>query len=202
MGLSLEQGTVVVRLAREAVDAVVTKGVPASAPHSEGFLSERRGVFVTLNLAGAAQERLRGCVGFPLPVKPLGEATWEAAMLAAVDDPRFEPVKSEELSGIVLEVSVLTQPENISSGPRKDLPSKVRIGTDGLIVSTAHASGLLLPQVATEFGFQADDFLAQTCLKAGLPPDAWLDEQTDVRSFQAEIFAEETPRGRVSRHST
>jgi uncharacterized protein (TIGR00296 family) len=94
---------------------------------------------------------------------------------------------------------VLTPPSEIAASDRRTLPSKVRIGTDGLIVSNAYTSGLLLPQVATEFNLDSMDFLSQTCLKAGLPPDAWLDSETKVQAFQAEIFAEAKPHGEVSR---
>jgi uncharacterized protein len=197
--LTVEQGTSLVRLARSAVERAVTSGAPVKPP-STAFLSEKRGVFVTLNVAGVSGEgKLRGCIGFPYPVKPLGEATMQAAEAAATEDPRFEPVRKEELAGLEIEVSALTPPETISGGPRTELPSKVRIGTDGLIVSTSYTSGLLLPQVAVEFDLEADDFLSQTCMKAGLPPDAWLSEGTEIKRFQAEIFAEETPSGNVTR---
>jgi uncharacterized protein (TIGR00296 family) len=199
--LTLEQGTAIVRLARSAIESLVNGGTPVEPPRGPGFLAEKRGVFVTLNVAGApAEGRLRGCIGFPYPVKPLGEATVEAARAAASEDPRFEPVRSEELANLEIEVSALTPPETISLGPRTGLSSKVRIGTDGLIVSTSYASGLLLPQVAVEFDLEADDFLSQTCMKAGLPPDAWLSQETEVKRFQAEIFAEDAPAGRVVRH--
>ena len=199
MALTLEQGTRVVRLARAAVEESVLKGTAGSVPSTSDFLSEKRGVFVTLNLMGAGEEKLRGCIGFPYPVKALGEATVDAAVAAALDDPRFNPVGKDELANIVVEVSVLTPPETISVGPRAELPSKLRIGRDGLMVSTRYTSGLLLPQVATEYGMAPDEFLCQTCLKAGLPPDAWLSEDTVVQRFQAEIFAEDTPNGAVAK---
>jgi hypothetical protein len=101
----------------------------------------------------------------------------------------------------VVEVSILTKPTPIDAPRRQDLPSRVRIGTDGLIISRFGQSGLLLPQVATEFGMDEIEFLSQACMKAGLPPDSWLDRETDVQAFQAEIFAETSPRGRVTRLS-
>lgn len=202
MTLTLEQGTVLVKLARGAVEESVRRGGAAKLPSGPDFLSEKRGVFVTLNLTGVTEtERLRGCIGFPYPVKPLGEATVEAAVAAATEDPRFNPVGREELGKLAVEVSALTAPEVISGGPRTELPSKVRVGSDGLIVSTPYTSGLLLPQVAVEFDLEADEFLSQTCMKAGLPPDAWLSQGTEVKRFQAEVFAEETPSGRVVRRT-
>ena len=95
----------------------------------------------------------------------------------------------------MVEVSVLTRPTPLEAKRRQDLPSKVRIGEDGLIISSQGQSGLLLPQVATEFGMDQVEFLSQACLKAGLPPDFWLEPGTEVQVFQAEVFAEKTPRG-------
>ncbi len=198
MPLSLKQGRAAVQLAREAVETHLTGGQQSAKDWPLDPFSELRGVFVTLNMAGNAQGRLRGCIGFPYPVKRLGDAIQEAAVAAATEDPRFPPVTPDELGSIVVEVSVLTPPKDIG-GPRRDLPSKVRIGEDGLIVSRAYLSGLLLPQVATEFGMDQTEFLSQSCLKAGLPPDAWLDEETRVQVFQAEVFTETSPKGEVVR---
>ncbi len=198
MPLSPEEGERAVKLARETLDShVSSKRVPK--PVSGGVFSELRGVFVTLNRASNGSERLRGCIGFPYPVKALGEAISEATMAAASSDPRFPPVAPGELDSLVVEVSVLTRPVEMKLGDRRELPSHVRVGVDGLIVSRDDQSGLLLPQVATEFGMDQSEFLSQTCLKAGLPPDSWLERGTEVKVFQAEIFAEATPRGRVER---
>ena len=188
-----------VELARSALEGSVS-GRPGRAPRQvSGFLSEKRGVFVTLNRAESGGERLRGCIGFPYPVKQLGEAVVEAAIAAGTEDPRFPPVEQAELGEIVVEVSVLTPPRPLETPTRIDAPKHVKIGRDGLIVSRSYASGLLLPQVATEFGLGPQDFLSETCLKAGLTPDAWLDESTSIQVFQAEIFAEARPRGDVKR---
>ncbi len=198
--LSLEEGRAAVALARGTLDShVSSKRTPR--PPTEGVFSELRGVFVTINRAVPGVERLRGCIGFPYPVRPLGEALVEATIAASSQDPRFPPVARSELDSVVVEVSVLTKPAAIDSSP-KDLPKHVRIGVDGLIVSRFGLSGLLLPQVATEFGMDQVEFLSQACMKAGLPPDSWLDKETRVQAFQAEIFAEESPRGPVDRQST
>lgn len=198
MPLSLKEGRAAVNLARETLESHVVSNGFGSAARSKVF-SELRGVFVTINLAAPAAEKLRGCVGFPYPVKPLGEAIQEATVAAASKDPRFPPVSEAELSSVVVEVSVLTKPEVLSVSKNRDLPSRLRVGVDGLIVSRLGQSGLLLPQVATEFGLDQIEFLSQACLKAGLSPDSWLDRATEVRTFQADIFAEATPRGKVTR---
>ena len=162
------------------------------------LFSGARGVFVTLNIVGPVGSSLRGCIGFPYPIKRLDDAIREAAVAAASEDPRFPPVSKRELGSILIEVSVLTLPRDLDV-PRREMPSHVRIGVDGLIISRHYASGLLLPQVATEFGMDQVEFLSQACVKAGLPPDAWLDPATRVQVFQAEIFAEKKPRGEVVR---
>jgi uncharacterized protein len=195
MPLSLEDGKASVSLARESIEASVVGKVPARASQG-GVFAERRGVFVTLNSTPVRPDSLRGCIGFPFPVKPLRDAIVEAAVAASSEDPRFPPLRAEELGSVVVEVSVLTVPQLLKAAPTA-LPSKIRIGVDGLIISRGYQSGLLLPQVATEFGMDQTEFLSQACMKAGLPPDSWLDAGTQVQVFQAEIFAEEKPRGNV-----
>jgi len=196
MTLTIRQGEELVVLARRALEAFVAGGkVPGAG--TDGFLQERRGVFVTLSSVGP-EGGLRGCIGFPYPHKPLGEAVVEATVAAAAEDPRFTPVTETELSSILVEVSALTVPMPMEPGPARKRPSKVRIGVDGLIVARGYSSGLLLPQVATEFGMDQEEFISQACLKAGLRSDAWLDDSTEVLVFQAEVFAESAPRGQVA----
>lgn len=202
MPLTMEVGRTAVSIARDAVDAQVSGGKPKKLIPEAAPFTELRGVFVTLNTLGSGPDKLRGCIGFPYPVKPLGEAVREAAIAAATEDPRFPPVSKTELDNIVIEVSVLTPPRQITAKRPQDLPSMVKIGEDGLIVSRFGQSGLLLPQVATEFGMDAMEFLSQTCMKAGLPPDSWLEGGTEVQAFQAEIFGERSPRGEVRRVET
>lgn len=200
MPFSREEGEAAVTLARETLDAHVSGGAAKPMALPPDAFSEPRGVFVTLNVPSASmEERLRGCIGFPFPVKKLGEAIREATIAAASQDPRFPPVAKSELDSVVIEVSILTIPEVIKVSRPEDLPTRVRIGSDGLIISRSYFSGLLLPQVATEFDLDQIEFLSQACLKAGLPPDSWLDKETKVQVFQAEIFAESNPRGKVVR---
>lgn len=196
MPLSKEDGRAAVELARKTLDAHVSGGQVTPTPLG-GVFADLRGVFVTINRADRDGERLRGCIGFPYPVKPLGDAIQDATVAAASEDPRFPPVSSGELGSVVVEVSVLTKPVALKTPNPTDRPSSVRIGVDGLIVSRYGLSGLLLPQVATEFGLDQTEFLSQACMKAGLSPDSWVDGETEVQTFQAEVFAESSPRGRI-----
>lgn len=199
MTLTIDEGRSAVELARSTLDSFVRTGEFRRGSWKSGPLSEKRGVFVTLNLAGEGNEVLRGCIGYTEPIKPLGEAIQDVTVFAASEDPRFSPVRQDELDGLVVEVSVLTVPEVLEVRRRQELPSHVRVGKDGLIVSNSFTSGLLLPQVAVENDWEAEDFLSQTCMKAGLTPDAWLDDDTRVQRFQAEVFSEQAPRGVVVR---
>jgi len=157
-------------------------------------VKEKRGVFVTLNKKKTIKE-LRGCIGRPYPILPLGEAIIVSAINAAREDPRFDPVEPGEIGDLVIEVTVLTLPRKIKAKPR-DIPDKIKIGRDGLIIATGRCQGLLLPQVAVEHGFDCSEFLCQTSMKAGLMPDAWLNG-ADVYSFQGQIFEEIEPGGEI-----
>ncbi|MEM2713739.1 MAG: AmmeMemoRadiSam system protein A [Candidatus Pacearchaeota archaeon] len=141
------------------------------------------GVFVTLKI----DNELRGCIGFPT-ARPLGKAIIEAAKLSAFADPRFMPLTKDELKKIAIEISLLSQPEEIKTKNLDEIIANIIIGKHGLIVSDGIKSGLLLPQVALEFGFDALTFLQQTCLKAGLSSDSWLDERTKIYRFEGIWF--------------
>ena len=158
------------------------------------------GVFVTLNKLEETGHRLRGCIGYPYPIKDLLTAVRESAINAAFEDPRFPPVSKNEMDSILVEVSVLTPPETIKVERSKDILGEVVVGRDGLIISRGYNRGLLLPQVSVEWNWDSEEFLAQCCYKAGLPPDSWLLQGTEVQRFQAIIFSEDSPRGRISRH--
>lgn len=192
--LTLSEGEVAVRLARKAIENCIEKGLKTKPDELPPVFNEERGVFVTLNKKMRSKE-LRGCIGRPYPVLPLGEAIIVSAINAATEDPRFLPVKSGEIEELVIEVTVLTVPELIRSKPA-DLPGRIVIGKHGLIVKTGVYQGLLLPQVAVEHGFDSTEFLCQTCIKAGLLPDAWL-EGAEVYCFEGQIFEEVEPGGEV-----
>ncbi len=199
--LTKQEGELAVHLARNAIEDCLNNGIKLAPDNLPKVFNEKRGVFVTLNAPELIQgieksKELRGCIGRPYPVLPLGEAIIVSAINAARDDPRFNPVKPDEIEHLLIEVSVLTVPKRINAKP-KDIPNKIVVGRDGLIVATGRCSGLLLPQVAVEHGFDCTEFLCQTCMKAGLMPDAWLNG-AEVYSFEGQIFEELTPCGEVS----
>ena len=156
------------------------------------------GIFVTLN----NKSGLRGCIGFPLPNKKLYNALVDASIAAATEDPRFPPVKNEELDEISFEVTILSPPKKISVKENKEYPSEIKVGRDGLIVDNGFSSGLLLPQVPTEYGWNEKEFLEYTCQKAGLNKDAWKEKSTTISKFQGVIFKEENPNGDILRESS
>lgn len=203
MELSLEDGKTLVKLARKAIEKYLEDGVLISPPEGlKGFFYEPCGVFVTLNKLidpGSGRKELRGCIGFPEPIKPLVNALIEAAVAAAVEDPRFPPVTLEEMDSIVMDVSVLTPPKLLDVRNRKMLAREVKIGRDGLIIERGFNRGLLLPQVAVEENWDPETFLSYTCIKAGLSADCWLDEKTRIYRFEAIVFEETSPNGEIRR---
>lgn len=142
-------------------------------------LDEMRGAFVTLHLQG----RLRGCIGYILPQHSLYRTVAEAAQAAAFEDPRFQPVTADEASNLAIEISVLSVPQPIR-------PEEVVTGLHGLVVTKGARRGLLLPQVPLEWNWDRETFLSETCLKAGLPPEAWM-QDVDLEAFTAEVFGDE-----------
>ena len=197
--LDPEEGAFLVGFARSSIEAALGRGEPPSLEDVSEKLKTDCGVFVTLNKVPGSSHSLRGCIGFPNPVMPLVDAVSEAAVSAALRDPRFQPVSLEEMDSVAVEVSVLTPPEKIVVESPGEYPDHVRVGRDGLIMDRGSSRGLLLPQVAVDWGWSAEEFLTQCCIKAYLPPDSWLTPGTEIYSFKAIIFAEEEPRGRVVR---
>ncbi|MGB9176597.1 MAG: TIGR00296 family protein [Methanoregula sp.] len=182
--LTDDEGAMAVRSARAAIEHAVVKRPQVSENLTHVF-GEKRGVFVTLTKSGS----LRGCIGFPYPVMPLGEAIGHAAGAAAREDPRFPPVTKDELAAISLEVTILTVPEPLEGEPIKR-PQRVIVGKHGLIVRGMGTSGLLLPQVATEYGWDAKTFLDHTCMKAGLSERCWTSKNVEILTFEGQIFSE------------
>lgn len=193
--LTETEGKAAVKLARKTIETFLSEGrVPRSQESGAGLppvFGENRGVFVTLTEQGL----LRGCIGHPYPDSTLKDAILDSAISAATRDPRFPPVEEDELKNIVVEVTILTQPEKINASP-KELPDKVEIGKHGLIVKQGYCQGLLLPQVAPENNMDSIDFLSHTCMKAGLSPDAWV-KGAEVYCFEGQIFKEKEPEGEV-----
>ncbi len=161
----------------------------------EEAFSANAGVFVTIN----HQSSLRGCIGYPLPDKKLFKALEEAAISAATEDPRFPSVTFEELDQITFEVTVLTPPQEIEVLDPLEYLSKIKVGRDGLIVKAGFNSGLLLPQVPVEYGWNEEEFLGHTCEKAGLAKDYWRKKETKILKFEGIVFKEQTPDGSVVR---
>lgn len=193
------EGEYLVRLARTTIEARLGLTSEPDTGDAPKVTDTKCGVFVTLNKLEGSGHRLRGCIGYPYPAKDLLTAVKESALNAAFDDPRFPPVSRNEVDSILVEVSVLTPPETIKVDHPRDIPGEVMVGRDGLIMSRGYRRGLLLPQVAVEWGWDSEEFLAQCCYKAGLPPDSWLLEGTEVQRFQAIIYYEDSPRGKVTR---
>ena len=167
------------RLARQALEYYFKTGGHLPTPLKKGPLKEKRGAFVTLTVDGA----LRGCIGYPLPVRPLDETIIEMAVAAASQDSRFEPLAPEELGRLEIEISVLGLPE-----PASD-PAEVEVGRHGIIVSKGFYRGLLLPQVPVEHGWDRETYLSHGCMKAGLPPEEWK-KGAKIEVFTAQVFSE------------
>jgi len=168
------------QLARDSIGAHLQKGAMPSLEGASPLLCERRGVFVTLHRRG----QLRGCIGYLEAVKPLGQAVVDMAAAAAFHDPRFVPLRENELADLELEISVLTPME------RLERVEDIQVGKHGLYIEKGLDRGLLLPQVAVEYRWDRTAFLQQTCCKAGLPPDAWKDADSRIYTFTAEIFSD------------
>lgn len=190
-----KEGEIAVQIARKVVDSVARFQKPKNIEMPESF-NDKRGVFVTLSTY--PEHDLRGCIGYPEPIYPFAKALVLAAE-SACHDPRFPPLREEELMHIVVEVSVLTPPQPIKTDDPRKLPELITVGEDGLIVEIGPFRGLLLPQVPVEYGWNAEEFLEHTCMKAGLTPDCWLDKRSRFLKFQAEIFAEKEPYGAIVR---
>lgn len=195
--LSIKEGTLLVETARAAIESHLKGKKITPTPSAEPHLARLQGVFVTL-LDFSAGGQLRGCIGNPFPERPLIDQVSLMAVESAISDPRFLPVKLDELkSSITLEVSVLTIPEVVTVDKPIQYRGGIVVGRDGLILESLGHRGLLLPQVAVEEGFDSEEFLSQCCLKAGLLPDAWLSGEIRVSKFQGQVFSEEKPEGRV-----
>jgi AmmeMemoRadiSam system protein A len=175
------QRHLLLQIARDSVRAAVT-GMPAPKLQSDDpILTAACGCFVTLKTG----ERLRGCIGQFVSDVPLVELVSEMARASATKDPRFfaSRITERELNGLHIEISVLSPLE------RTHDPLRLRLGVDGIYIRNGYASGCFLPQVATETGWTVEEFLSFCCAhKAGLPPDAWKDPETEVYLFTAEVF--------------
>lgn len=176
------QRKVLLRIGRDSIVAVLD-GIflELRAESFDQDLCRPAGVFVTLKTRGG---NLRGCIGCIQAVDPLFKAVSSSAVSAAFRDPRFQPVGRHELPDLELEISVMSPIERVAR------LEDIFVGRDGLIISRGRFAGLLLPQVATEYGWDLDTFLEHTCRKAGLPPGSWRSPDTRIERFSAEVFCE------------
>lgn len=192
---SEEEGDLAVLAARKVVENYVRGEVQHDLDLPDGF-EEKSGVFVTIDTFPARE--LRGCIGYPEPFFPLREVLVKASQ-EATRDPRFPPLREAELDDIVIEVSLLTPPEEVIVRRPKEILKSIVIGRDGLIARKGVFRGLLLPQVAVDWEWDVEEFISHTCTKAGLKSDDWLKGDTRIYKFSAEIFGEKTPRGEIER---
>ena len=167
------------KIARETIESHVSGKKVLSFEISSPVLMEKRGAFVTIHKKGM----LRGCIGYIEAFKPLHETIIEMALAASTKDPRFSPLTSEEIKDIDIEISVLTPLVKI------DNPEEIKVGKHGILLRKGFYSGLLLPQVATEYGWDRITFLEHTCQKAGLPKNAWKGD-VEIYIFSADVFGE------------
>lgn len=170
-------------LARSTIEKYLKVQTKVYPPTDNPNFMEKRGAFVTLH----KEDDLRGCIGYPLPIKPLLETIVDNAVSAAAEDYRFNPVTPNELKDIDIEISILTVPETVSN--YKD----VVVGHDGIIISKGFNKGLLLPQVPIEQGWNLEQYISYGCMKAGLPADEWKKTGksiVNIETFQAIVFGE------------
>ncbi len=177
--LSASERAALLGIARAAVRHHLGVGAPPEIP-ADGALGAERGAFVTLHRDG----ELRGCIGSFRPGGSLARTVAAMAVAAASEDPRFEPLRADEVDALDIRISALGAPRPMRS------PAEVEIGRHGLVVRSGWSRGTLLPVVAVERGWDAATFLRHTCLKAGLPPEAWRDPDTVVEIFEAEEFGD------------
>ncbi len=178
LGLTHTEKALLHKVARESIEARCRGADPPSFTVDSMKLKEPRGAFVTLHKHG----KLRGCIGHIMASRPLVQTVMETAVAAAFEDPRFPPLDPGELKDIEVEISVLTPLERVRN------PEEIRVGIHGIVLKKGNRSGLLLPQVATEQGWDRTSFLENCCLKAGLLRDAWRDADTEIYIFSADVF--------------
>jgi len=193
--LSDDDGQVLVKMARNAVTEYLQNNTRINNKEFNLRFNVDSGIFVTIT----KENSLRGCIGYPLPIKKLSNAVVDSAIAAATEDPRFPPINPNELDNLIFEVTVLTPPIEINVEKYEDYFSVIKVGRDGLIVENKQYSGLLLPQVPKEYGWNIEEFLAHTSEKAGLEKNAWKDQNTKVSRFEGIIFKEESPNGKIVR---
>jgi uncharacterized protein len=178
--LTPSEKSTLLTIARQAIESAVRTGQVQVEPREEKSLNQRKGCFVTIRNTG----KLRGCIGNFQSELPLFKEVAEIAAASATKDPRFYPMKEDDLTNYSLEISVLSPLQKI-----EDI-SEIEIGRHGIYLEKSYYRGVLLPQVATEQGWDRATFLKQTCVKAGLPTEAWQDDDAEIYIFSAQVFGE------------
>ena len=180
MELTAKEKDILLNIVKKAITAKMSNKELPKLSIDASSLQEKRGAFVTLKKRG----HLRGCIGYIKPVKPLAETVQEMAVAAAFHDPRFPSLKPDEIRDLTFEISVLSPLKRI-----KDI-QEIEVGRHGIYIVRGYNAGLLLPQVAAEYGWDRETFLKETCYKAGLPMQAWKDEETEIYIFSADYFGD------------
>lgn len=202
MDVKDETGIYLVKLARYAAFSwIVEEKEPDPIQPIPDQAQFTTGAFVTVKEKIGDEAHLRGCIGYPIGIKPLFEEVIDLAKESTLNDPRFDPVQEKELPNLIFEVTVLTPPEEINYTSPEDLLSKIKIPGDGLIVKHGRFSGLLLPQVPIEQNWKEEEYISYTCRKAYLPTDIWKREKIEVKKFQGVVFTEKSPEGEIMRLS-
>jgi len=168
------------KIARDTILSYVTSGKVPSVETDSAGLNLESGCFVTIKQKGV----LRGCIGNFVSEKPLYKLVQEMAVSASTQDPRFYPMKPHDLADFELEISVLSPLEKAAS------VEEIEVGTHGIYIIKGSYRGVLLPQVATDYGWDRDEFLRHTCIKAGLSENAWMKGDCDIHIFSALVFGE------------
>lgn len=195
--LSYEDGVFLVKLARKAIHEYLKSGKRINLPsNTPKHLLKRGAAFVTLETMIGEKFELRGCIGFIKPVLPLARVVIDAAISSATEDPRFPPMSIEELNTVVIEVSILSEPEFIKV-KGYDVVNEIEIGKHGLVVQLGVYSGTLLPVVPVEYCWDKETFLAEACVKAGLRPDCWLSPKVKIFKYTSATFKEKSPNGEI-----
>lgn len=194
--LTLNQGRFLVRYARGIIESHFGAEIPEIPKRMRHLMERELGVFVVLRIY--PYNDIRGCAGYAESAIPLSRAVPEVALSAALRDHRFPPVRKSELKNLIVEVSILTEPEHIKVDNPEDYPKNITIGRDGLIIQKGSRKGLLLPQFSADGGWNPKEFLSRTCIRGGFDPYSWFKDDMIIHKFNAQIFTELTPMGDVT----
>jgi uncharacterized protein len=193
---NLAQGNQLVKAARNSIELFLMNPHFSKSMMKKSIedFDQMHGIFVTLEHYPTRE--LRGCIGFPRPIAPISESVVDAAIAAAFEDPRFVSVSKQELDDLLVEVSILSAPVQVIGTAKKRMDS-IKLGQDGLMIQYGIYGGLLLPVVAMENKWDKKKFLEELCKKAGLQSNYWSQPSVRLYKFEAQVFREETPRGKA-----